>query len=120
MIWLLDGHYSHLYGEALRYLKDHDVHVFFTASGSSEKDQVADCGVMAHLQASFADAMAAHLAANPGIPFLPGVCVLPYCLRLAYNIDINVLTRDVADSALESGLHRRDAEATNDRWKGDH
>ena len=41
VIWLLDGHYSHKYCEALDYLEHHDVHVFFTASGASEVDQVA-------------------------------------------------------------------------------
>ena len=88
VIWLLDGHYSHLFGKALRLLKEHDVHVFFTASGSSEIDQVADCGVMAHLQGSFADAMADHLAANPGIPFLP-------ChWNMVYAVAIDQLTRN--------------------------
>ena len=102
IFWLLDGHYSHQFADAMDYLAAHDVHVFFTAAGSSEIDQVslcvclcvclcdcqsdpllvliqvADCGVMAHLQSQFGQAITNWYATNPGIPFLPAAWNVVY------------------------------------------
>lgn len=55
----------------MKYLKDHDCHVFFTASGASETDQICDCGVMAHVQGAFAEYLGDWKFANPGKEFLP-------------------------------------------------
>ena len=71
IIWLLDAHYSHKYARALELLRDHDVHVFFTASGASEVDQICDCGVMAHGQAKFGEYAGDWNNKNPGKEFLP-------------------------------------------------
>jgi len=50
--WLLDGHFSHTFYKTLQLLKDHDVHVMFTAAGGSEIDQVCDNGIMACVQST--------------------------------------------------------------------
>ncbi len=71
ILWLLDGHYSHMYALALDKLADHDVHVFYTAAGSSEVDQVCDCGVMAHLQTAFGQALDDWRQRHPGFKWRP-------------------------------------------------
>ena len=71
ILWLLDGHYSHQYAHALDLLAQHDVHVFYTAAGSSEVDQVCDCGVMAHLQTAFGQALDDWRASHVGLKWRP-------------------------------------------------
>jgi len=71
VIWLLDGHYSHQEFPFLKFCKEHDIHVFFTAAGSSEVDQVCDCGVMAALQQWWGDEFADWRSSHRGLPFKP-------------------------------------------------